>query len=145
MRRAVLTILIFFWIPELAVADVVLAARTLRSRTILTASDLILLESELPGTVSKISDVVGLETRVTVYKGRPISISDIGPAAIIERNQTVKLVYSAGLLTISAEGRSLARGGVGDRVRVINLSSKITVFGVISEDGEVVVGTVGTP
>ena len=43
-------------------------------------------------------------------------------------------------LRILTEGRALARGGVGDVIRVMNLSSRTTVSGRIAADGSVHVG-----
>lgn len=50
------------------------------------------------------------------------------------------LSYRLGALEIRAEGRALSRGGVGDEIRVMNLSSRTTVSGRIAEDGAVHVG-----
>ncbi len=140
MWQRITTVLILIWLPGSVVADVVLAARTLRSNSIIAASDLYLQKTDTQGVKLGISDIVGLETRVTIYQGRPISLSDIGPATIIERNQIVTLIYASGSLLISAEGRSLGRAGIGDRLKVMNLSSRHTVLGTVNEDGTVGVG-----
>ena len=126
-------------LPQMALADVVLAARTLRARTILSATDLVLHKSEIDGAVTEISQVIGLEARVVLYEGRPISLSDIGPAAIIVRNQTVTLVYANGPLRISADARALGRAGVGDRLKVMNLASRKIIFGIVGRNGAVFV------
>ena len=141
MRLAILGIcLAAMALPLAAWADTVIAVRTIRSRTILTAADLALQKNDLTGAFSSIAQVVGLETRVVLYQGRPISASDVGPAAIIERNQIVLLLYVRGTVSISAEARSLGRAGVGDRLRVMNLASRKTVIGVVDAGGNVVVG-----
>lgn len=126
--------------PSSALGDIFLAARTLRSQTILTADDLILQKSDAPGGDLDISDFVGREARVVLYQGRPISLSDLGPAAIIERNQSVTLKYLSGALLISAEGRALGRAGVGESLRVMNQASRNTVFGIVDKSGSVIVG-----
>lgn len=69
--------------------------------------------------------------------GRPLRPGDIGPPAIIERNDLVTLIFRQGGLTIAAEGRSLGRGSVGEAVRVMNLSSRTTVTGRVKQDGSV--------
>jgi flagellar basal body P-ring formation protein FlgA len=51
------------------------------------------------------------------------------------------LRYAAGPLAITTEGRALARGGAGDVIRVLNLSSRNTVTGRVQPDGAVSVGT----
>lgn len=120
-----------------ASADIVLAAKTMRAHTLLTESDLKVSDGDLPGTYIAIEDLIGQETRVVLYAGRPIRIDDIGPPALVDRNQIVVLLYTIGGLTIATEGRSMARGGLGDRIRVMNLSSRSTVNGTIQANGSV--------
>lgn len=131
---------VLFLFPAVAAADSVLAKRTIRSQSILVASDVMLEKNRLNSTITKISDVVGLETKFVLYEGRPISATDVGPAAIITRNQIVTLVYLQGGLSIAVEARSLGRAGIGDWLRVMNLSSRNTIRGIVSEDGSVLVG-----
>lgn len=123
-----------------AAADTVVAARTIRSHQVLALEDLRLVEGTAPGSFTAREDLVGLEARVVLYPGRPIRSGDVGPAAIIERNQIVTLLYRRGTLTIAADARALGRAGIGDRLRVMNLASRSTVTGVVLNDGTVRVG-----
>lgn len=123
-----------------AIADTVIAARTIRAQTILAPSDLTMVAGDVPGAIGSIDEAVGLEARVMLYTGRPISASDIGPAAVVDRNQIVVLRYSHGGLSIFADGRALDRAGIGDVLRVMNLSSRTTVSGVVAPDGSIHVG-----
>ncbi len=123
-----------------AAAETLVAARTIRSQAILTPADLAVIERTVPGTLAHADEAVGLETRVVLYAGRPIRHGDVGPPAIVERNQIVTLVYSRGPLTIAAEARALGRAGAGDILRVMNLASRTTVSGVVHADGTVRVG-----
>jgi flagellar basal body P-ring formation protein FlgA len=72
---------------------------------------------------------------VTLYAGRPIPLSALGPPALVERNQVVTLVFQRGGLEIRAEGRALGRGGEGDTIRIMNLASRNTVTGWVTGDG----------
>ncbi len=121
-------------------AETLLAARTIRAQAIIGPDDISRVEAAVPGALSDPAKVVGMEARVVLYAGRPIRPGDVGPPAIVERNSIVPLVYRSGGLTITAEGRSLGRGGVGDSVRVMNLGSRSTVSGVVARDGSVHVG-----
>jgi flagellar basal body P-ring formation protein FlgA len=122
-------------------AESLVATRTIRAQAIIAADDLTLVAAEVPGALTDPAGVVGLEARVTIYAGRPVRLSDLGSAALIERNQVVPLIYLAGGLAISTEGRAMARGGEGDVIRVINLASRTTVSGRVGPDGAVYVGT----
>ena len=122
-----------------ALADMVVATRTIRANTVLTAQDLKLQSGEAVGVASHPDQLVGQETRVALYAGRPVRLEDVGPPALVERNQVVELVFDHGGLRITTEGRSLSRAGAGERVRVMNLDSRTTVTGRVASDGRVLV------
>lgn len=138
MRTSIQTFLCFVLLMSLGLSasgQTVVAARLIRSKSIITPSDLTVLEMSTDGTLRQISGAVGMEARNVLYPGRPVLPSDIGPAAVIERNQIISLVYKKGALRISVDGRALARGGVGERIRVINTESRTTVSGLIIGPG----------
>lgn len=137
MNRFLTLLLIGVAVP--AAADTVVAAKNLRPGMIVSAQDIKLVEAEIAGGFQLLEDVIGQEVRVVLYAGRPVLPNDIGPPALIDRNQIVTLIYTAGPMTILAEGRSLGRGAVGDRVRVMNLSSRTTITGSVSPNGDVIV------
>lgn len=127
-----------------AAADTPVTARTLRAQHLVTPADLVMIQGEVPGALGDPGLIVGLETRVALYAGRPVMPGDVGPPALVERNQIVPLIYDAGGLSIRAEGRALGRGGLGDSLRVMNLASRNTVTGRVRADGAVEVGSAPT-
>ena len=127
-------------VPDLALADSLVATRTIRAKSVVQVDDITLVAATIPGALTGTSAALGLEARVAIYAGRPIRASDLGSPAVIERNQIVPLSYQTGVLAIVTEGRALARGGVGDVIRVMNLASRSTVSGRIAADGIVRVG-----
>ncbi len=122
-----------------AAADTIFAAHTIRAQSILTAQDLVVKDIDVPGAANFPEELIGQETRVALYAGRPIRLNDVGPPAVVDRNQIVPLIFKANGLTITAEGRSLDRAGAGEFVRVMNLSSRNTVTGLVMADGRVMV------
>ena len=122
-----------------AAADTIVAARTLRPFTILEPVDLIAKRGDTPGGFETIEPLIGQETRVAIYAGRPIRQGEVGPPALVERNQIVALRYQMNGLLIEAEGRALSRAGFGDLVRVMNLSSRQTIQGRVGHDGSILV------
>jgi len=123
-----------------ALAGSVVAVRAIRAQTVVTAADLDIAEEDAPGAVTDIMAIVGLETKVTLYPGRPILPSQLGPPALVERNQVVRMVFKDGPLAISTDGRTLDRGGEGERIRVMNLGSRQIVTGAVAADGSIEVG-----
>lgn len=118
-------------------ADTVVPARTIRPHQIITEMDVTFAAGNLTSGFARLSDVIGQEARVALYAGRPILVGDIGPPAVIDRNQIVALRYNANGISIATEGRALERGAVGDRIRVMNLGSRATLFGQILNDGTI--------
>lgn len=124
-------------------ADTVVPTRTIRAQELIHAGDLRLHPADVGGAFSDISEVVGQEARVALYPNRPVRPGDVGPPAVVERNQIVPLVFNSGGLRIETAGRVLDRAGVGDLVKVMNLSSRATVIGEVGEDGSIAVSTNG--
>ncbi|MCB1340498.1 MAG: flagellar basal body P-ring formation protein FlgA [Pseudooceanicola sp.] len=118
-------------------AEVLVPARTIRPREIITGADLLVKSAEVPGALTHPDEAIGMEARVALYPGRPVHPADIGPPALIDRNALVQMVFRRGALDITAEGRALDRAGVGDLVRVMNLASRSTVTGIVRPDGVV--------
>lgn len=118
-------------------ADSVVPKRTISANQIINERD-VELSSDVPnGGFSRLSDVIGQEARVVLYAGRPVSIDDVGPPAIVTRNQIVTVFFETNGLHIHTEGRALERGAVGDRIRIMNLSSRTTLFGQVQSDGSI--------
>ncbi|MGI1662055.1 flagellar basal body P-ring formation chaperone FlgA [Palleronia sp. KMU-117] len=138
--RVLLPMLALLAVAPAAAAETVLAARTIRAQALIGPEDITIVDAVVPGMLQAGDPIIGMEARVVLYAGRPIRPADIGPPAIVDRNGIVVLVYRQGGLSIETEGRALGRGGVGDRLRVMNLSSRTTVTGEVREDGTVLVG-----
>jgi len=119
-----------------ALAEIVVAARTIPARSLIMAEDLLLDAAIVPGAVTEIEMIVGMEARVALYAGRPIRPGDIAFPAIVERNQIVRLIYRNGGLTITTEGRALDRASPGDVIAVMNIASRSTVNARIGIEGD---------
>lgn len=123
-----------------AAAETVIATRTIRSQTVIQPGDLTYASGTVVGALDNVDQAIGLETRIALYAGRPVRAGDLGPPALVERNAVVTLVYTKGALRITAEGRALGRGAVGEVIRVMNLDSRNTLTGIIAENGTVLIG-----
>ena len=123
-----------------AIAESVVATRTIPAQSFIGPEDVTVVEAALHGALTDPSDAFGQETRVAIYAGKPVRLSDLGPPTLVERTQLVPLIYRSGGLAISTEGRALARGSEGEVIRIMNLGSRTTVSGRIGPDGAVYVG-----
>jgi flagella basal body P-ring formation protein FlgA len=118
-----------------AVAETVVAARTIPAQTLIGPDDLMVQPTDVPGGTDDPLLLIGMEARTALYAGRPVLPADVGFPAVVDRNQIIPIVYDVGSLTITTEGRALGRGGVGEIIRVMNLTSKATVTAQIGADG----------
>jgi len=115
-----------------ASAQTLVATRTVRANTVLAPADLTIVSKQTPGALSGLEEAVGQETRVVLYAGRPIKAGQLGPPALVNRNDVVTLVFRTGGLAIVTEGRALGRGGLDDSIQVMNLASRSIVEGQIT-------------
>ena len=134
MIRGILIAVLF---GSSAMADGVVPTRTIRANAIIGETDVTLRANMQSSGYARLNDVVGQEARVVLYPGQPIGVDDIGAPAIVTRNQVVRVSFFASGLHIMTEGRALERGAIGDRVRIMNLSSRATLFGQIQADGTI--------
>lgn len=135
-----LRVILLAFLPGVAQADSLVAARTLPAGTVIGEGDVMLVDADIPEALTSTAAAVGQEARVAVYAGRPIRSRDLGAQTLVERNALVTLIYRAGNLIILAEGRALERASEGDMIRAMNLSSKTTVSGRVLADGTIIVG-----
>lgn len=135
-----LTLAVMLVAPWPCLAETLTPSRVIRANEIISPSDLTVLTKEVRGALTSAEEVTGLEAKRTLYPGRPLYPGDLIQPALVDRNQLVLLRYNSGPLEISAEGRALARGAAGERIRVMNLGSRTTVSGTITADGSVIVG-----
>lgn len=126
--------------PVAAIDDarpmMVVATRILRVGTVVGPTDLVLRPVpdgvDMGATIGSLDEALGLETRASVYEGRPVRPGELGPPTLIRRNDVVTLRFSGGGLSIQTEGRALDAGGLGERIRVMNLDSRRTVTGSVA-------------
>ena len=104
------------------------AKRTLRVGSIIEPGDLHVRNSD---DVDLLSGLMGLEVRRAVYAGHIVTKAHLGPPTLVHRNEIVAMTYRSGSLGIRTEGRALARGGKGEVVDVMNLTSRMTVRAIV--------------
>jgi flagella basal body P-ring formation protein FlgA len=82
---------------------------------------------------------VGLAARTAMQPGRPLRIADLMKPEVIQRNESVTLVYQVPGITLTVRGKATEGGAEGDVISVLNEQSKRTVQGVVAGPGRVVI------
>lgn len=113
-----------------AVAEDIVAARTIRVGSIISASDIVTPADRI--ALRRAVDIIGKEANRAFYQGQAIDESKLKPPTLIKRNSIVQMEFARGAMRISAEGRALDNGALGDRIRVMNLGSKRIVTVVVT-------------
>lgn len=112
-----------------AFAEDVVAARNIRAGEIVAAADIETPKGE--EGLRRASRLIGLEAAHNIFRGQPLSEADLRLPTLVARNEIVKMEFTKGPMMIATEGRALDQGGMGDRIRVMNLLSKRIVSAVI--------------
>jgi flagella basal body P-ring formation protein FlgA len=87
---------------------------------------------------------VGMQSRKQMRAGQALRTADLAKPDLVQRDQTVTLIYEVAGLYLTIRGKALENGTEGDVVSVLNLQSKRTVSGVVIGRGQVSI-MVATP
>lgn len=120
-----------------AVAGTLVATRVIPAGAVIGVSDVAVSDHDVSGGVATPEAAIGKEARVMIHTGSVILSAHLQPPALVERNELVEMRYVRGPLFIRSEGRALDRGALGERVRVMNLSSRAIVSAIVAEVGVV--------
>ena len=71
--------------------------------------------------------------------GQPLRDSDLMKPEIVQRNESVTIVYEAPGMVLTMRGKAQDAGALGDTISVLNVQSKRVVQGKISGPGRVTV------
>jgi flagella basal body P-ring formation protein FlgA len=86
-----------------------------------------------------IADAAGLAARRALRAGDVLRSGDLMKPDIVQRNDTVTLVYEAPGLMLTMRGKAMDSGAQGDLISVLNVQSKRTVQGTITAPGQVTI------
>ena len=113
-----------------AFAQDVTATRNIRAGAVLTPADL--KTSGDRESIRTAINLVGLEAKRIHYRGEKLDTADFRNPTLVERNAIVHMNFNKGPMLIQTKGRALERGGLGDRIQVMNLFSKRVITAVVS-------------
>lgn len=88
---------------------------------------------------------IGKAVRRTLLPGQPLALADIGKPMLITKGMRVSMQLVTGGLTVMANGQAMEPGALGDRISVINPTSRAVVETEIIGTGQVRVLPESTP
>lgn len=77
--------------------------------------------------VRVMGQAVGQAVRRPVTPGQPILLSDIGRPVLVQKGSSVRVVLDSPGISLTANGVATEPGGMGERVRVLNPTSRAVV------------------
>ena len=84
-------------------------------------------------------ELMGKVSRRTLLPGRAIPAQAIDSPRAVRNGSVVKMIYRDGGLVIETTGMALQDGAVGERIRVRNVDSGVSVDGRVQADGTIMV------
>lgn len=91
----------------------------------------------MSGTVTNFAAVKDMEARRMLHAGEAMRADDVRHPVIVTKGQTVTMLFHAPGVELTAMGRAMGEGGIGDTVTVQNPSSFRMIIGVVSAPGTV--------
>jgi flagella basal body P-ring formation protein FlgA len=88
--------------------------------------------------------VIGFAARHALQPNLPLTSADLMKPELVQRNDTVTIVYEAPGITLTLRGQAQEAGAMGDTISVLNVESKRVVPGIVSGPGRVSVKAVTT-
>jgi flagellar basal body P-ring formation protein FlgA len=122
-------------------------ARGIERNEVIKSSDVVIErrpKSEVGADGAARDRAVGMQARRQLRAGQPVRNVDLAKPDLVQRDQSVTLIYETPGLYLTIRGKALEAGTEGDVVNVLNLQSKRTVPGVVTGRGLVSVA-VATP
>jgi flagella basal body P-ring formation protein FlgA len=101
-------------------------------------------KGEIGGDAAVRNSAVGMQMRHSMRAGQAVRVADLVKPDLVQRDQSVTLVFQTAGLYLTTRGKALENGTEGDVVNVLNLQSQRTVTGVVSGRGQVTI-QIATP
>jgi flagella basal body P-ring formation protein FlgA len=93
--------------------------------------------SLMAGVPTKMNEVIGQQARRTLSAGQPFRGEDVRHPVVVTKGQTITMQFSAPGVELTAMGRAMSEGGVGDTVTVQNPASFRMVSAIVVSPGTV--------
>jgi len=90
-------------------------------------------------TILDPADLIGMSPKRGIRPGSPIRLSEVAAPTVVKKKSLVTIIFQHPFMTLTAKGRALQNGAVGDVIRITNIQSKMIVDAEIIGSGKAVV------
>lgn len=91
------------------------------------------------GTLLNEKDLIHMTPRRIVHGGKPVISNEIEHPKMVDRGDSITLIFANGPMMLTVKGKSMQAGALGDTVRVSNTSSNKNLQGVVTAHREVTI------
>jgi flagella basal body P-ring formation protein FlgA len=122
-------------------------ARNVERGDVLKSSDVVIERRpkvEVGADAAARDNALGMQARRQLRAGQALKTADLAKPDLVQRDQSVTLIYEAAGVYLTMRGKALENGTEGDVVNVMNLQSKRSVSGMVTGRGQVSIA-VATP
>jgi flagella basal body P-ring formation protein FlgA len=91
----------------------------------------------MSGTVTSFDAVKGMEARRLLRAGETIRPDDVRRPVVVAKGQTVTMTFEAPGVQLTAMGRAMSEGGIGDTVTIQNPASFRMITAIVTAAGTV--------
>jgi len=120
---------------------IVVPARDIARGEVIADSDLTTIQisggAMMAGVVTSRDALAGMQARRVLRAGEALRADDVRRPVVVAKGQTVTMLFSAPGVELTAMGRAMSEGGVGDMVTVQNPASFRMVTATVTAPGTV--------
>jgi flagellar basal body P-ring formation protein FlgA len=131
--------LLLCW-PAFGGVRVVVPAHDIARGTTLSEADLVFATVNgdvMNGTVTAKGDLVGMQARRMLRTGETVRLEDVRRPVLVGKGSTVTMMFEAPGIVLTASGKALSEGGLGETVTVQNPASFRQISAVVTGPGQV--------
>jgi len=93
-----------------------------------------------PSIVTSMNDLDGMEARRVLREGEAVRTDDVRHPVLVTKGSTVTMTFTAPGISLSAVGKAMTEGGIGESVTVLNPVSYRQISCVVTGAGTVRAG-----
>ena len=127
--------------------DAAVLTRNVDRSDLLKSADIVIerrTKAEVGNDAASREQSLGMQMRRPMRAGQSLRTADLVKPDLVQRDQSVSVIYETPGLYLTTRGKALDSGTEGDVVNVLNLQSKRTVTGIVTGRGQVTI-QVATP
>lgn len=119
-----------------ALTRIPVLAADLRSGDVITDADITFIDAPARDVTSAVivskDRLIGMTPRRGVAAGKAITSADLVLPVAVRKGDAVTMTLKSGALQLTAQGKALESGAVGERVRIVNTASNQVVDAVVT-------------